>query len=105
MADQVYDDARRRRMRRNTRQKTVRNAPPTTEEMRRTQSRRGFLATLDKPMLAIVGLLLIIGGMMIFSTTFDWSNASRGSATAIFVEDHLRNVILATLGLTFFYGY
>lgn len=102
MADQVYDDARRRRMRRNTRQKPVRNAPPTTEETRRTQSRRGFLATLDKPMLAIVGLLLVIGGMMVFSTTFDWSNASRGSATAIFIEDHLRNVILATLGLTFF---
>ncbi len=104
MADQTYDDARRRRMRRNARQKPVRNAPPTPiDDTRRTQPRRrNILATLDKPLIGIVGLLLVIGGMMIFSTTFDWSNESRGSATAIFVEDHLRNVSLAVIGLVFF---
>jgi len=104
MADQTYDDARRRRMRRNARQRPVRTSPPSAnDDARRSQPRRrSLIATLDKPLIAIVGLLLVIGSMMIFSTTFDWSNASRGSATAIFVEDHLRNLILAVIGLVFF---
>jgi len=104
MADQTYDDARRRRMRRNARQRPTRNSPATPiEDSKRTQpKRRSFIATIDKPLVAIVGLLLVIGSMMIFSTTFDWSNASRGSATAIFVEDHLRNVVLAVIALVFF---
>lgn len=103
MADQTFDDARRRRLRRNTRQRPTRTAPPQHKESQRpTQTRRSFLSTLDKPLVAIVGLLVVIGSLMIFSTTFDWSNASRGSATAIFVEDHLRNVVLATSALVFF---
>lgn len=103
MADQTFDDARRRRLRRNTRQRPTRTAPPQPKESQRpTQTRRSFLSTLDKPLVAIVGLLVVIGSLMIFSTTFDWSNATRGSATAIFVEDHLRNVVLATSALVFF---
>ena len=102
MADQTFDDSRRRRMRRNARQKTTRTPPPT-EEVRPAGSRsRRIIATIDKPLVAIVGLLVVIGSLMIFSTTFDWSNASRGSATAIFVEDHLRNVSLAVIALIFF---
>lgn len=102
MADQTFDDARRRRMRRNSRQRPKRTAPPQQDANRTAQPRRSFVSTLDKPLVAIVGLLIVIGSLMIFSTTFDWSNASRGSATAIFVEDHLRNVFLAVSALVFF---
>lgn len=102
MTDQTFD-ARRRRMRRGSRQGvTTRTAPPPQEVNRSIERRRNFIASLDKPLVAIVGLLVIIGSLMIFSTTFDWSNATRGTATAIFVEDHLRNVILSLIGLVFF---
>ena len=104
MVDQTYDDARRRRLRRNNRQNVTRSTSSTQESPRPTLTRWNFLTTLDKPLVAIVGLLLVTGSLMIFSTTFDWSNASRGSATAIFVEDHLRNVGLALTGLIFFCG-
>lgn len=67
-----------------------------------SERQAGFLATLDKPLLVIVGLLLAIGMMMVYSTTFDWSYQSRGSDTAIFVQDHLRNVGLGMLALLFF---
>ena len=102
MADQTYDDSRQRRMRRNIRQKPEKSMPQNQDAIRTTSSRLSFISTLDKPLIAIVGLLVVIGAMMIFSTTFDWSNATRGSATAIFVEDHLRNVGFAMVGLVIF---
>ena len=52
--------------------------------------KRGFFATLDKSLLAIVTLLLIIGSLMVYSSTFDWSNDTYGTATGFFVEEHLR---------------
>lgn len=102
MADQTYDDSRRRRMRRNMRQKPTQPPPQKQDVARPTSSRLNIITTMDKPLVAIVSLLVVIGSMMIFSTTFDWSNATRGSATAIFVEDHLRNVMFSLAGLIFF---
>ncbi len=103
MADQTFDDARRRRMRRNVKQKPTRTTPPPSEDAKRaTPQGRNYIATLDKPLAGIVALLVIIGSLMIFSTTFDWSNATRGSATAIFVEQHLRNVTLSLIALVIF---
>ncbi len=101
MVDQTYDDSRRRRMRRNKGLKPEKTISQQ-EGIRPTTSRLSFITTLDKPLIAIVSLLVVIGSMMIFSTTFDWSNATRGSATAIFVEDHLRNVVMAMVGLIIF---
>jgi cell division protein FtsW len=49
-----------------------------------------------------VGFLLVIGAGMVFSTTFNWSLEARGSSTAIFLEDHMRNVILGLIGLVVF---
>jgi len=63
---------------------------------------RRLWASLDKPLLLIVGVLLSIGAMMVYSTTFDWSLQSRGSSTAIFLQDHMRNVALGLLGMVFF---
>lgn len=62
----------------------------------------GYWATLDKPLVLIVGLLLTIGAGMVFSTTFNWSLEDFGSSTAIFVQRHLRNVGLALGAATLF---
>ena len=93
MTEQTFDDARRRRIRRHLRRNPSRTLIPGDENSRpAARPKRSFFATLDKSLLAFVILLLIIGSLMVFSTTFDWSNADRGSPTAFFVEEHLRNV-------------
>ncbi len=64
--------------------------------------KRSFFATLDKPLLAIVILLLIVGSLMVYSSTFDWSNDTYGTATGFFVEEHLRNVFFSSMMLILF---
>ncbi len=99
MTDQsIYRDAARRPMRTPSRDAT----PKATEISRSSESNPGYLASLDKPLLLIVGFLLVIGAGMVFSTTFNWSLEARGSSTAIFLEDHMRNVILGLIGLVVF---
>jgi cell division protein FtsW len=61
-----------------------------------------YWASLDKPMVLIVGLLLTIGAGMVFSTTFNWSLEDFGSSSAIFLQRHMRNVILALVACTIF---
>jgi cell division protein FtsW len=51
-----------------------------------------FWATIDKPQLILTGILLVIGIMMVFSTTFDWSTSDYGDPTVI-VMGHVRNAI------------
>jgi cell division protein FtsW len=67
-----------------------------------SQKRASIWSTLDKPLLIIVAILLTIGAGMVFSTTFDWSLQSRGSNTAIFLQDHMRNVVMGAVGLIIF---
>jgi cell division protein FtsW len=69
---------------------------------RTTDANLGYFATLDKPLVLIVGLLLAIGAGMVFSTTFNWSLEARGTSTAIFVQDHVRNMVIALGAATFF---
>ncbi len=58
---------------------------PVSEE--RPQGRlRSYIATLDKPLVVVVGILLAIGMMMVYSTTFFWSFVDFGSETAILVR-------------------
>jgi cell division protein FtsW len=83
------------------RPRVVEGALPYAQEAR-NDKRIGFWASLDKPLLVIVGVLLSVGAMMVYSTTFDWSLQSRGSNTAIFVQDHLRNLAFGVVGLVFF---
>jgi cell division protein FtsW len=59
-----------------------------------TQRTLGFWRTLDKPLMIISGILLAIGLMMVFSTTFDWSFFDFGDPTVKVVEQ-ARNVALA----------
>ena len=52
-----------------------------------------MLSTIDLPLLVLLGLLLAIGSLMIYSTTFDWSYQSFGSDTYIFMQ-HVRNLAI-----------
>ncbi len=95
----VNDNGRRRFRRRRSPGLTIvgdGNTRPTAPV------KRGFFATLDKSLLAIVTLLLIIGSLMVYSSTFDWSNDTYGTATGFFVEEHLRNVLFGGMALMFF---
>ncbi len=70
----------------------------TNEVAKPVTKRRGFLANIDLPLLILLGLLLAIGSLMIYSATFDWSYTDYGSATYIFMQ-HVRNL---AIGLTIF---
>lgn len=81
MTDRTLDSARRNR------------AVAQPSEAAR-EERLGLWATLDKPMLLIVGVLLTIGSMMVYSTTFYWNQQ-------LFV-DQLRNVLIGGAAATLF---
>ena len=55
--------------------------------------RRVFAGSFDPYLLVVVGALLAIGAMMVYSATFDWSFQSFGSETYIFGL-HLRNMAI-----------
>ncbi len=61
------------------------------EAARPVERHRTFLSTIDLPLLVLFGLLLAIGSLMIYSTTFDWSYQDFGSDTYIFMQ-HVRNL-------------
>lgn len=65
----------------------------TVEVARPVERRRTFLSTIDLPLLVLFGLLLAIGSLMIYSTTFDWSYQEFGSDTYIFMQ-HVRNLAI-----------
>lgn len=58
--------------------------------------RRGFLATVDTALIVTVAVLLAIGALMVYSTTFDWSFSQFGGETVILVQ-HLRNMAIGGL--------
>jgi cell division protein FtsW len=103
MTDQpIYDAPPRSRNR--TQPPTPRRTPAAVEAVtpRSEPKALNFWITLDKPLLVIVALLLAIGAGMVYSTTFDWSYQERGSNTAFFLEDHMRNVVIGLVSLVFF---
>ncbi len=102
MTEQAIYDSRQRRIRRQIRRGGGLSAAKDTAVRRVKHQRIHFISTFDKPMLAIVLLLVVIGGLMVFSATWDWSNQTYGTASGFFVEEHLRNVILSTIALFFF---
>ena len=71
---------------------------PRAKERGRTLS---FLASLDKVVIGVVAMLLAIGLMMVYSTTFDWSYQDYGNEAVIFMQ-HVRNVLigLAVMAVT-----
>ncbi len=70
-------------------------AESTGEVARPVEHHRSFLSTIDLPLLVLLGLLLAIGSLMIYSTTFDWSYQAYGSDTYIFMQ-HVRNLAIGT---------
>lgn len=72
-------------------------AEPRSRTVTRPQERTlTFWQTLDKPMLAVCGVLLAIGLMMVYSTTFDWAFSLSGNP-ALKVVEQVRNVIIGMI--------
>ncbi len=63
--------------------KTPARALPVPEQQERS---RGFLGTIDAWLCVVAGLLLAIGLMMVYSTTFDWSFQEFGSQYTVFFQ-------------------
>jgi cell division protein FtsW len=61
------------------------------EAARANEKKRSFIATLDTPIVVVLGILLAIGLMMVYSTTFDWSYQTYGSESTIFMQ-HAKNM-------------
>src|SRR4051812_33221173 len=72
---------------------TPRSTPRVEAVAAPTEQKRSFIATLDGYLLVIVGILLAIGLMMVYSTTFDWSYQTYGNEATIFLQ-HVRNVAI-----------
>lgn len=78
--------------------------PTTSVSTRPTERSLSLWATLDKPLLMIVGVLLSIGLIMIYSTTFYWSDTLLGGPT-VKVLEQARNVavgLVAALAMVLF---
>lgn len=60
-----------------------------------------FLSTLDRPLLIIIGMLLALGLMMVYSTTFYWSDTEFGSEIALLIR-HATNVGIGLGALALF---
>ncbi len=74
------------------------NVPPRPAVERPSMT---FFNTLDKPLLFLTGLLLSIGVMMVFSTTFDWSLQDYGNETTIMMM-HVQNVLIGVVVMMIF---
>ncbi len=68
------------------------------ETARPVERQRRIAVSLDPYLVTIVGALLAIGIMMVYSATFDWSYQSFGSETYMIMR-HLRNLGLGTVAL------
>ncbi len=66
--------------------------------VRPVERKRSFLATLDKPVVIVLAVLLAMGLMMVYSATFDWGYQEFGSETAIFMI-HVRNVAIGLVAM------
>ncbi|MEZ4670429.1 MAG: putative peptidoglycan glycosyltransferase FtsW [Anaerolineae bacterium] len=72
---------------------TPRSVPRVASEDNAGEQKRSFISTLDGYLFVLVGILLAIGLMMVYSTTFDWSYQSFGSESLIFFQ-HVRNALI-----------
>lgn len=63
------------------------------DAVRPTERKQSLLASLDKPVLIVISVLLALGMMMVYSATFDWAYQDFGNEAAIFLT-HARNVAI-----------
>lgn len=64
----------------------ARPAPSVLDPARVAERRRLFRTNFDMYLAVVVGVLLSIGLMMVFSTTFDWSYQVFGDASTVFLQ-------------------
>ncbi len=102
MSERAIPDSRRRRIRRRLRRNPGLTVINDDSVRPVTHSKQTIWGSLDKPLLGVVILLLTIGSIMVFSSTFDWSRTTHGTGYGFFVEQHLRNVGFAVILMTFF---
>lgn len=76
-------------------------APAARTAPRTDAAKLTFWASLDKTTLFFTGLLLSIGVMMVFSTTFDWSLQDYNNEAAITMM-HVRNVLIGIIVMLLF---
>ncbi|MBI5669939.1 MAG: cell division protein FtsW [Chloroflexi bacterium] len=79
----------------------VRSTPRATPRVvpaEPAETKRRWLSTLDGYLLLVTGILLAVGLMMVYSTTFDLSYQIYGDQTTIFMR-HLRNLGVALVFL------
>lgn len=62
-------------------------------------TKHGFFASVDTALIVTIGMLLALGALMVYSTTFDWSYNDFGSETAILLQ-HLRNMAIGLVVFT-----
>lgn len=78
----------------------ARNTPYPAET--ETKERRvTLLGSLDRSLLLIMGLLLAIGLMMVYSTTFFWSVSEWGTETVLLMR-HVQNLVIGLLAMSVF---
>jgi len=63
-------------------------AEPITKTIER---RLSFINTIDKPLIVVIVMLLALGMMMVYSTTFYWSESEFGSEVALLIR-HSGNI-------------
>lgn len=71
-------------------------AVPLTKERKLT-----FWGTLDKPMLIIISVLISVGLIMVYSSTFSWSESQWGSQTTMLMR-HIQNLVLGLIAMGIF---
>jgi cell division protein FtsW len=76
-------------------------AAGSARQAKPSEQKTTFWATLDRPLIFIVGLLLVLGMMMVYSTTFDWSLQDYGSDTTILIS-HVQNVFIGVVLMLLF---
>lgn len=78
--------------------RSVLRSEPRVAPAESVETRRRWFSTLDGYLLLVTGILLAVGLMMVYSTTFDLSYQIYGDQTTIFMR-HLRNEGVALLFL------
>ena len=71
---------------------------PAAAGIRRGYSWRELAQGIDRWLVSLVTLLLVIGTLMVYSATFDWSYQSFGNEVEILLQ-HIRNIVIGTVGL------
>lgn len=71
---------------------------PAAAGIRQGLSWRELASGIDRWLVVLVTMLLVLGALMVYSATFDWSYQSFGSEIEILLR-HIRNILIGTVGL------